>query len=212
MVWFRNIYNNCKVSFSKIFLFCKNDNFDSVSFMYSDLKNFEIVKVKNDKEVNKYLKKQNDFNLQKIGFELRDLKNKYFDQDFYNIVGIDFEKRWEDFKVFRDYKRERNLFNHLEIKPLEYVFLHDDSERKFIINEKYITNKKIKIIKPFITKTIFDWCTVLENAKEIHCIDSSFRLLADSLKLNTDQLFFHQSYISKDNKFISCSKYNWIII
>ncbi len=208
----RNIYKNYAATFSKIFLFCKDINFGSVSVMYSDLKSLELVKIKNDIEVKKYLKNQYNFKLQKIGFEFRDLKNRYFDKDFYKIAGIDFKKRWEDFAVVRDYKRENELFQKLEIKPLEYVFLHDDIERKFKINENYINNKNFKIIRPFRTKTIFDWCTILENAKEIHCIDSSFRLLADSLELNTDLLFFHQSYIYKDPKYISSSKYNWIII
>ncbi len=66
---------------------CKDVNFESVFSMYSDLQNLEIIKIKNDKEVKKYLKKLDNFNLQKIGFEFRDLKNKYFDEDFYNVRG-----------------------------------------------------------------------------------------------------------------------------
>ena len=206
----RNIYKNYKVSFSRIFLFCKDINFESVSFMFSDLKDLEIIKLKNDKKVKKYLKKQLDFRLLKIGFESRDLENRYFDNDFYKIAGINFKKRWNDFLVVRDYNREKELFQQLEIKPLEYIFLHDDIKRNFKINEKYIINKEIKIIKPFWTKTIFDWCTVLENAKEIHCIDSSFRLLADSLELRAELLFFHINI--RDPNYISSSKYNWILL
>ena len=206
----RNIYNNYAASFSKIFLFCKDINFESVAFMYSDLKGLEIIKVKNDKKVKKYLKKQDNYKLQKIGFEFRDLRNRYFDEDFYKIVGIDFKKRWEDFVVIRNFHREKELFRQLEIKPLEYIFLHDDIKRNFKINKKYIINKNITIIKPFWTKTIFDWCTVLENAKEIHCIDSSFRLLADSLELNAELLFFHINI--RDPNYISSSKYNWTLL
>ena len=208
----RNIYKNSISSFPKIFLFCKENNIESVTFMFSDLKDLEIIKVKNDKEVNKYLKKHNGIELKKIGFEFRNLKNRYFDQDFYKIAGIDFNKRWDDFLIVRDYNREKELFKQLGIKPLKYIFFHDDIDRKFKINEGFIIHKDLKVIKPFITKTIFDWCTIIENAKEIHCIDSSFRLLADSLKLKTEQLFFHQSYIYKDPKYISSSKYHWNII
>ncbi len=202
----RNIYKNNVTFFLKIFLFCKDINFKSVAFMYSDLKSLEIIKVKNDKGVKKYLKKLENYKLQKIGFEFRDLKNRYFDQDFYKIAGIDFNKRWDDFVVTRDYYREKELFQQLGIKPLEYIFLHDDISRNFKINQKYIINKNIRIIKPFWTETIFDWCTVLEKAKEIHCIDSSFRLLADSLKLSAELLFFH---ININPNYISSSKYNW---
>ena len=140
----RNIYKNNKISCPKIFLFCKDVNFESVFSMYSDLQNLEIIKIKNDKEVKKYLKKLDNFNLQKIGFEFRDLKNKYFDEDFYNIAGINFKGRWEDFSVNRDYKREQELFQQQEIKPLKYIFLHDDVERKYKINYKYIINKDLK--------------------------------------------------------------------
>ena len=208
----RNIYKNYAASFPEIFLFCKDVNFKSVAFMYSDLKHLQIIKVKNDKGVKDYLKRLNNYKLKKIGFEFRDLKNRYFDQDFYKIAGIDFNKRWDDFSVIRNYNREKELFQRLELKPLEYIFLHDNINRNFKIDQKYVINKNKKIIKPFGTETIFDWCTVLENAKEIHCIDSSFRLLADSLQLNTDLLFFHYSYILKDLKYISSSKYIWNLL
>jgi hypothetical protein len=180
--------------------------------MYSDLSSLEIAVVKNDKEVKKLLNKIRGDKLIKVGFDLRDMKNKNFDQDFYRIAGIDFKKRWGDFKVIRNNNNEEKLFEELNLKSTKYVFLHDDPSRKYKIDEKYIINKNWKIIKPFKTKNIFDWCKVLEKAGEIHCIDSSFRLLADSLTLTTSLLFFHQTYINKDSKYVSSSKQNWKII
>jgi len=206
----RELINNSE--YEKFCLFAKIQNHESVRFMFRDIKKLEIICVKNDMAVKKIIRKIDKNNYIKIGHENLDNNNKYFDQDFYRIAKINFSKRWSSFKVIRDKNREDALFNRLELESFKYVFVHDDHFRNFRINEKFINNKNLRIVRPFITPIIFDWCKVLEEASELHCVDSSFRLIADSLELKTKNLFFHYSYISKDTKFISSSKYNWIIL
>ena len=41
--------------------------------------------------------------------------------------------------------------------------------------------------------TIFDYKKLIENATEIHCIDSSFKHLVESLNTNAT-LFYHKNY------------------
>jgi len=182
--------------------------------MFKDLKNLKIIPIPNDEYVRSYLSfiNKEDYELIEIGFGKRELREKYFDRDFYRIANVPFDYRWENFFVKRNYEAENKLFEALGLLQKEYVFIHDDPTRGFIIDKKYIANKNIKIVKPHKTNNIFEWCQVLENAKEIHCIDSSFRLIADSLKLKTAELFFHYSYINKDKRYISSSKYDWKII
>jgi len=209
----REIYERKFSQYSNIFLFCKIINYYSVTFMYKDLNKLSVIPIPNDKYVEKYItniKEAHD--LIKIGFEKRNLHHKYFDEDFYKIAGFDFNLRWEKFFVSRDHNSERKLFEELGIKKNDYVFIHEDKTRNYLIDKSFVKNKDLRIINPFFTDNIFDWCTVLENAKEIHCIDSSFKLLADSLKLKTKELFLHYSYINKDNNYISSSKYKWQII
>jgi len=198
--------------YDKIYLFVKKHNFKSVRFMYNDLINIEYIKVNSDIEVESQLLNKN---FMRIGFNyLHKNYNRYFDKLFFQQLNIDFEKRWLDFYINRNEKNEIILFDKYNIEENRYIFIHDDKSRNFNINESFIQDKTLKIIRPIgsYTENIFDYCYLLENAKEIHCIDSSFKLIADSIELNSDRLFFHLSYINKDNKFISSSKKNWIII
>lgn len=209
----RELYSRNVSNTTNIFLFCKIINYNSVAFMYRDLHKLIVLPIPNDNLVKKYvIGIKEEYGLIKIGFEKRKLNEKYFDQDFYRIINIPFEHRWSKFFLKRDYESEKRLFNELNLTTREYVFIHDDSVRGFKIDRKYIVNKDLTIITPHMTKNIFDWCMVLENAKELHCIDSSFRLIADSISLRTTDLFFHYSYINKDKRYLSSSKYPWKII
>jgi hypothetical protein len=85
------------------------------------------------------------------------------------------------------------LFSKFNVKENEYVFIHDDSSRGFIIDEKNVVNKNLKIIRPVAgyTNNVFDYCYLMQNSLESHFIDSSFRLIFDSLKLRNTNLFYH---------------------
>jgi hypothetical protein len=118
---------------------------------------------------------------------------KYFDDSFYLQNNIPFANRWLNFHVERDLDSEQELFKQYDIKEGEYVFIHDDESRNFNIDESYIINKNLPIIRPkqSLTKNIFDYCYLMENSVESHFIDSSFKLIFDSLKLRNDNIFFH---------------------
>jgi hypothetical protein len=47
-------------------------------------------------------------------------------------------------------------------------------------------------IKPSYTNNIFDYLKLIELSDEIHCIDSSFIHLIDSVKTN-GKLFYHKN-------------------
>jgi hypothetical protein len=197
--------------YDTVFLFVKPHNLNSVKFMYNDLNNVQFISG-DDNFVNNYIISNNITNLIKIGFV--DLgQNKYFDETFYKLANYDFSNRWLNFKVNRSKEKEKELFDKFKIKENEYVFLHDDSSRGYVINQSYIENKELPIITPVkgLTDNIFDYCYLLENAKELHCIDSSFRLLADSINIKSDILYYHLSYVGR-GYYISSSKNNWKIV
>lgn len=72
----------------------------------------------------------------------------------------------------------------------DYNFIHDDAKREFEINSKHI-NREYFIIRPMTAETIFSYSDIICKAKEIHCIDSSFLHLAESLP-TTGKLFYHK--------------------
>ncbi len=185
----------------KYSLFCKHHNVPTVEFMYSDIPNLTILPVSNDGEAvricnEKYMDKGEK--TIKIGFEKMNQLlvsfNCKFDVAFYKQMNIPFEERWNSFYYNRSrLDKEINLFHRFQLKEEdEYVFIHHDPERKFRIDAKYF-NTGYRIIQPIegFTDNVFDYVYIIEHAKEVHCIDSSFLLMIDSLKNFEVPCFYH---------------------
>lgn len=203
------IRNICK-KFDKVATFTKPEYETSVKFMYRDLKNLEIISKEEDL-VDSFL---NEIPLEEkiiVGFGnlgVYTTQNISFDEGFYRVVGLKFDRRWSDFYVERDLKTEKEFFKNLGLKKNEYIFVHDDASRGCKIKENYLPSD-VKIFRPDKSRdNIFDYCTVISNAKEVHVMDSSFKHLIDSIDLNKN-LFYH-IYVrgnGRDNK--TQSKLNW---
>jgi hypothetical protein len=116
-----------------------------------------------------------------------------FDEGFYHQANINFDKRWTDFYYLRHYKREVELFSELKCNEGSYQFVHEDTKRNFNIDQKYL-NPDLKIVTPKEVSSrfsIFDYRLILENASEIHCIESSFAALIESISLDVPK-FAHR--------------------
>ena len=116
--------------------------------------------------------------------------------DFYDYLNLSGNIRYPYFKINRDYKSEDILYNNLiNIIGDKYNIIIDDEKRNLIINDTYIKNnypifklssssinknKKLNNIK---SDNIFNYIKILENAQEIHTIDSSIVHLIDSLNI-----------------------------
>jgi hypothetical protein len=204
----------CK-HYKKVYCFVRENNLYSVSFMYRDQPKIELIPIKSDLEAPlKFIK---DVNLIKIGFENLDISNENFDKSFYNQLGYNFSLRWDNFYFKRDYETEEELYKSLNGDNSPYIFIHDDPSRRFIIDIKKINNK-IKFIKPGNVKeehkkyTIFHWMLILENAQEIHCMDSSFKCLVESIPHIDAKLFYHEYVRGSSMKAVSSTKKDWTII
>lgn len=199
-------------------LFVKHHNVETVSFMIKDLNNIIIKSVNDDSEVISYLTANNISreSIILIGFCQIPLPGaKDFDDSFYIQHNLPFEKRWSSFKCDRDIESEKNIFDKFNVKEGEYVFIHDDKSRGYEIDESYIVNKELPIIKPIIglTKNSFDYCYLMRHSKESHFIDSSFRLIFDSLMLRNNNIFFHLNLKNEVNRgYFPQSKLNFTII
>lgn len=171
----------------QITLVVKRSNLSNVRRMFVDKPAYiNFLTVDNDSDFTDYYNK-NKGPLCKIGFEK--CRNADFDKSFYDSVYVPFEERWNSWYVQRDYEQENRLFEELKIDG-DYIFVHDESS-----TGKYNLNissnlRQIRPIKLNCEKSIFDWIKVIENAKEVHAISSSFVHLINSLKLN-NSLYFH---------------------
>ena len=189
----------------KVSIFSKRHNYDSLKFMYRDEPNITVIPVDgSDSKVMEYLstavppfKYKPILNTIKVGFEhlWSNASNPNaqhyspspgFDVRFYEIVGLNFKYRWDKFKIIRDSGREQKLFDHFGLKNKDYIFVHDDN--RFRVDLNRIDIKNVEIIKPIdgLTSNIFDYCSIIENAKEVHTIESSFQFMIDSICLNRE--------------------------
>ena len=76
-----------------------------------------------------------------------------------------------------------------------YIFIHDDAVYGSSIDDTKLANAR-KVVRPQkgLTDNIFDYCTLLERAEEIHVVDSVFMFLVDMLSYTNSRqkLFVHR--------------------
>lgn len=127
--------------------------------------------------------------------------SKYFslsgmrlDEIFYFQSKLPLEARWSGFEFNPSLEKEQILLKeYKEALKGPYVFLHEDRSRGFIIDRARI-RKELIVIEPDPTLdfTIFDYKSLIENASEVHCIESSFSIFIDQLTKNNQKLFVHR--------------------
>ena len=186
-----------------IFLFCKKNLFKNVKFMYRDLNNLNLIKIKDENEIDKFFKKINlekkNYQIIELGFDnfyktiSNKLKNKDFTTDmvFYKQLNIPYLNRFTNTFWKRDLTNEKRVYKKLNPKNEKYIFIHDDPERNLEIDKFIKFKKKIKIIKNDKKEIIFNLGLILERAKEIHLIESSIRHLIETLKINHNKIYLY---------------------
>lgn len=173
---------------NQVCVVCKNRNLTTAAFMWRDLTNVELIGVEdndNDKEADEvsFYAEQQGFSVLRLGFTgKKPFDIQTWDKDLYRQAGVDFKMCWNGFKVNRQPSREIQNFD----VDKKYTFIHEDRERGYTINEKYLPKKRTRgssriYAKPGVTDNIFDWWRVIENASEIHVMESCFAILIDHL-------------------------------
>jgi hypothetical protein len=197
------------------FLFSKTHNKPSVEFMFRDLKNLKVVDVKDDYEIPNVLKLKPG-KLIKIGHEnlnfVKNFNKCTWDEAFYLQLGIPFNERWDSFYFQPDQEKEDNLFKKLNPNNEPFCLIHNKDSNG--IDRIDYTKVNQDLLKIFVEKseTILDYRKLINLASEIHCIDSSFKHLVESLE-TSGILFYHRNFnfrntSSEEHK----TKKNWIEI
>lgn len=190
--------------YTKLQLFCKPHNAKSVADMYSDL-NLELI-VGGDDDARSFISANPDKEYLLVGFD-RLNNTEPFDYQFYKLAGLDFEKRWDSF-IIPPSKKEESL---VELFDLDSGFsvVHDDY--RYRIDWTKIPTPSIPIheIEGY---SLMNWRKVIQNAAEVHVIDSSVMFLVDSLPDNGQKLFIHR--YARENPFwqLPTLKRNWKIL
>lgn len=196
----------------------KKHNEPSVKFMFSDNENIIVIPFKGDKQADKFCKKKTKEGIEVIwngdigpAHESWEKSSSNFDRKFYEQARVDFNLRWDGFKIPENKSDWKILFKKRfpDTEPDDFIFLHNVSSTEVrIINEKYLHYDTIFVPDISFTDNIFDYVGLLENAKEVHCINSSFLCLAGSLNLSGE---LHYHFIQKDINSYPTLRSNWII-
>jgi hypothetical protein len=179
-------------------VFCKPQYRDNMEWMYRDDSRIKVLAIGQDQDTVNYIVRnslQNDTIL--VGFQ--ELWDKWiplvssFDEAFYKMVNVPFEYRFTKFNFLRDDEREQNAYNSVNPTNEPYIFLHGDIDRSKVRSD-------LKIIENPTEFGIFDIIKILENAEEIHIMESSIKCLLCSFQFEKPKLFYHQ-YVRGYDKF-----------
>jgi hypothetical protein len=179
--------------YDEITLFCYSHYANNVKCMFRDLKNLIILDFKNEEEINLYIAVNNIKNdLIKIGFEnlQHHLTYTTFDKAFYILANLDFDIRFSKFYYQRNIEKENLVCKTLNPDNKKYIFLMDDPQRGFNIDMNKVS-KKYKIIRNNYNFMMFDYIKLLENAEEIHTMQTGFLDLINSYKMNKPKIYRH---------------------
>lgn len=191
---------------------CKAHNCPSVKWMFSDVDNISVTPVTDDLGADKFageLEACNISEVLRLSASWPDGSNppKGFDEAFYLSAGVPFEERWSGFYAPPSANPVMPLSFEL---GSPYVFAHEDKARGFIISHSKLPAEIPIFFTDDRTKNIFDWMRIIYNAREIHCIPSSFSVLVDSAADIKQKLFLHAS--ARSNGELPTYRKNWTIL
>lgn len=199
------LVNLISENFSRVFLICKEGNFETVSCLYKDNPKVEVVSIKKEPQDVELLARLNELKVIKIGFF--DFSNKTFDKSFYSQFGVSFEQRYTNFKLPKTIENSNTVYDKL-ISQTPYCLIHRVCSQEIFDLEVNTELPKI-FIEPGVTNNLLDFIKVIQNASEIHCVDSSVYHLIDSIEV-PGKLYFHDVRSSSDNKITVSDKWEKI--
>src|SRR5882724_582178 len=181
---------------NEFFIAVKSSHIKSVEFMFKDIRNLKCIEVDNCgknpmpiSEEGRLLFRECAKIIISHDLFLQKYPELFFDEIYYKSFGMNLSDKWDKFYIKRDKDAEQKLFDSLKINS-DYILLHEDN--RFHMSDRIWDKNILSIsINPKLTDNVFDYLTLIENAKEIHCIESFFLFLTDTTKTKA-KLFSHR--------------------
>jgi hypothetical protein len=167
----------------KIYVFSKPHNYENVKYMYRDDKEIEVLPIGEDYDVENYIQTNNiQEHVIKTGF-WNPFNCETFDETFYKNISIPFEFRYTKFFIERDMRLEKSILSELNPDNEKYIFTHNIDLNK--------VRSDLKIIENPTKYNIFNLISLIENAEEVHLMESSIKCLVNSFKFDKPKFFYH---------------------
>ena len=187
---------------SQIYLAAKHDNFKNVEYMFRDNPRITVLSVEGDSGMNLAIMTGGFDKI--ISSHFGDGNpyhyETYFDDAFYMLVGMDPLIKQSYFHIDRDIELENRVFDELITSQgiTDYVFVHEKPE----LNVR-LSREKMEEGLPIITADpkygMFELLKVIENAKSVNIISSSFLSLMMCKQFNQNvvaHMYCDRPYIS----------------
>lgn len=177
---------------SSLRMFVWEHNFQNVSRLYRDNPKISFILIPTGSNpaqfVAPWLRHENIIN---IAIDPRvDTRTTKFDYEFHRTVNLPHDVRWSKFFCERDHQEEENAYKALVNFSEPYIFVHDDPSRGFVLTPH--NSRGLRVVKNDLSVGIFNLTKVLENAVEIHCMESCLSALIDHLpSIRDEQLFYY---------------------
>lgn len=196
---------------NEVTVFCKPQYESNVSWMFRDDTRIKVLAVGQDQDTVNYIMQNNLItNTLLVGFdrlwrEFQPPVVETFDEAFYKMSYLPFEYRFTKFKYERDFQKEKEAFDFVNPNNEPYIFVHGDVDKSKVRSD-------LKIVENPTNFGIFDILTILENAEEIHIMESSIKCLINSYTFEKPKLFYHQYVRGYDGYYNSKGKNKFEII
>tara|TARA_B100000965_G_scaffold346850_1_gene318601 strand:- start:7228 stop:7989 length:762 start_codon:yes stop_codon:yes gene_type:complete len=208
--------NYLSEKFEKIYIPSKPNNYSTVKFMFEKNKKVEIFEIGSENEYQDIdtFSNLNKLEILKVGFEK--LKSLYkYNESFYTQLDLSYDISFDYFDPNYNPEKNKKLEEHLREYyncKGEYIILHlEGSTGSFDLNSVQLESKLPKILiekKSDIFSNIFFYLDVINNAKEVHCINSSIFTLVERIPTKGD-LYFHNTKKEDSVKKITVFNKKW---
>ena len=123
------------------------------------------------------------------------LRTHVWDEIFYHQAGLQSTDPYRFWSLRRDREREFSFFKKFNVKEGQYHLIHEDPTRTFLIDRLFIANdgpivSLCDLDRPK-SPVIFDYLYLLEHARSVHCIPSSFFNLIELIPNHFPPLHLH---------------------
>ena len=184
----------------------KYNNEAVVRSMYLDDPSIKFYVINNDMELHPFIAKKNyledqGYNVYSCGYHVTDKEPYIYDfpYSFYDDMNIKRDYRASYFNV-TSYKESKELYDEIIKVSETYILIHQNSSQKKLdifgsldtqylvldINENHYPkeHKFHDVAELVVNKPMLLYKDIAENAKEIHCLESSFYCFVSHLDLS----------------------------